>query len=321
MAMATCSSPPISGSATSKRRCAAGRCACARTRVASSISRSTGVPRSWCAAGCRRASARWTAWAASSSSASARRASTTWISPRSAPWIPAERMRRLDLENLERVFLYPTLGVLWIAECEDEELTQAYLRAYNRWIVDFCADSGGRLLPIAQLSLGDPAAAERELRRAAERRRARRVGAAVRDDPQAARPQGSPSRVRGRAGARAAARHPSLFRAQVVRAGALRRDHELALRVLHQRHGARRRATRVHVALPVRRLRAVSRAARRRARVGRRLDRLLARPHGRRLRVAAGPARARAAAGAAERLFPAPVLDLGRSGRDLARRR
>jgi predicted TIM-barrel fold metal-dependent hydrolase len=79
---------------------------------------------------------------------------------------PAERLRRLDLENLERAFLYPTLGVLWVAECEDEALTQAYLRAYNRWIVDFCADSGGRLIPIAQLSLGDPEAAERELRRA-----------------------------------------------------------------------------------------------------------------------------------------------------------
>ena len=79
-----------------------------------------------------------------------------------------ERLARLDLENIERSFLYPTLGVLWVAECEDEELTQAYLRAYNRWMVDFCADSGGRLVPIAQLSLGDPAAAEAELRRAAK---------------------------------------------------------------------------------------------------------------------------------------------------------
>ena len=81
---------------------------------------------------------------------------------------PQERLRRLDIENLERAILYPTLGVLWTAECEDEELTQAYLRAYNRWIVDFCADSGGRLIPIAQLSLGDPEAAEQELRRAAK---------------------------------------------------------------------------------------------------------------------------------------------------------
>jgi len=80
---------------------------------------------------------------------------------------PAERVRRLDLEGLERCILYPTLGVLWVAECEDEEIIQAYLKAYNRFIVDFCSDSNGRLVPIAQLSLGDPEAAERELRRAA----------------------------------------------------------------------------------------------------------------------------------------------------------
>ncbi len=80
---------------------------------------------------------------------------------------PRERIERLDLENIERALLYPTLSVLWVAECDDEEITQAYLRAYNRWIVDFCADSEGRLIPIAQLSLGDPEAAEQELRRAA----------------------------------------------------------------------------------------------------------------------------------------------------------
>ncbi len=80
---------------------------------------------------------------------------------------PAERVQRLDLEGLERCILYPTLGVLWVAECEDEEIIQAYLKAYNRFIVDFCSDSSERLVPIAQLSLGDPEAAERELRRAA----------------------------------------------------------------------------------------------------------------------------------------------------------
>jgi predicted TIM-barrel fold metal-dependent hydrolase len=71
------------------------------------------------------------------------------------------------MENLERSILYPTLSILWVAECEDEEITQAYIRAYNRWIVEFCADSDGRLVPVAQLSLNDPEAAERELRRSA----------------------------------------------------------------------------------------------------------------------------------------------------------
>jgi predicted TIM-barrel fold metal-dependent hydrolase len=80
---------------------------------------------------------------------------------------PAERVQRIELENIERVLLYPSLGVLWVAEVEDEAVVQPNLRAYNRWIAEFCVDSGGRLVPIAQLSLGDVEAAERELRRAA----------------------------------------------------------------------------------------------------------------------------------------------------------
>jgi predicted TIM-barrel fold metal-dependent hydrolase len=80
---------------------------------------------------------------------------------------PKERLQRLDIENIERVFLYPTLGLLWETECEDLELSVAYARAYNRWIVDFCSESNGRLLPIAHLPLALPELAEQELRRAA----------------------------------------------------------------------------------------------------------------------------------------------------------
>jgi predicted TIM-barrel fold metal-dependent hydrolase len=39
-------------------------------------------------------------------------------------------------------------------------------RAHDRWIVDWCSDSGGRLIPVAHLSLGDPDAAAAELDRA-----------------------------------------------------------------------------------------------------------------------------------------------------------
>jgi predicted TIM-barrel fold metal-dependent hydrolase len=77
-----------------------------------------------------------------------------------------ERLQRLDMENIERAFLYPTLSVLWPSEVEDEAVVQPNLRAYNRFIVEFCSDSGGRLIPIAQLSLGDVESAEVELRRA-----------------------------------------------------------------------------------------------------------------------------------------------------------
>jgi uncharacterized protein len=88
---------------------------------------------------------------------------------RSAPFgsmNATERLQLLDAEGLEAAFLYPTIELLWEAECEDIEISQAYTRAYNRWIADFCRDSGGRLLPIAHLSLGDPSAAAQELERA-----------------------------------------------------------------------------------------------------------------------------------------------------------
>src|SRR5581483_7661645 len=66
----------------------------------------------------------------------------------------------------EAAFIYPTLSLLYETECEDIELAQALTRAYNRWIVDFCKDSRGKLIPIAHLSLGDPDGAARELERA-----------------------------------------------------------------------------------------------------------------------------------------------------------
>lgn len=77
-----------------------------------------------------------------------------------------ERIELLDQENLEKAVLYPTIGLLWECEVTDPEITLAYQRAYNRWIADFCRDSGGRLVPIAQLTLLDPEAAADELERA-----------------------------------------------------------------------------------------------------------------------------------------------------------
>jgi predicted TIM-barrel fold metal-dependent hydrolase len=77
-----------------------------------------------------------------------------------------ERLKLADQENLEKVLLYPTLGLLWEAETSDPEITLAYQRAYNRWIADFCRDSADRLIPIAHLSLLDPDGAATELERA-----------------------------------------------------------------------------------------------------------------------------------------------------------
>src|SRR5260370_29150456 len=77
-----------------------------------------------------------------------------------------ERLKRIEDEGLAAAFLYPTMSLLWETETEDPELAQACTRAYNRYIVDFCSESGGKLIPIAHLSLGDPAAAAVELERA-----------------------------------------------------------------------------------------------------------------------------------------------------------
>lgn len=77
-----------------------------------------------------------------------------------------ERVQRLDHEGLDAAIIYPSLGLSWETECEDVDYAQAMTRAYNRWLVDWCADSGGRLIPVAHLSLGDPAAAAAELERA-----------------------------------------------------------------------------------------------------------------------------------------------------------
>ena len=79
---------------------------------------------------------------------------------------PKERLELMVQENLEYCLLYPTIGLLWEVELTDPELSLAYCRAYNRWIADFCRDSGGRLVPIAHLSLLDVDAAVVELERA-----------------------------------------------------------------------------------------------------------------------------------------------------------
>ncbi len=78
---------------------------------------------------------------------------------------PKERLQLLDQEGIDAVVLYTTIGLLWEAELDDADLSQAYTRAYNRWICDFCRDSD-RLVPTAHLSLSDPVAAAAELERA-----------------------------------------------------------------------------------------------------------------------------------------------------------
>jgi len=79
---------------------------------------------------------------------------------------PNARVRLLEADGIEQALLYPSLGLQWEAECPDAAYAAAHACAYNRWIEEFCAASGGRLVPIAHLVLGDPQASAAELRRA-----------------------------------------------------------------------------------------------------------------------------------------------------------
>jgi len=79
---------------------------------------------------------------------------------------PQERLQLLDYEGLEKAFIYPTISLEWETEVTDPELATAYCRAYNRWIVDFCSGSDGRLIPIAHISLLDGKSEVEELERA-----------------------------------------------------------------------------------------------------------------------------------------------------------
>jgi predicted TIM-barrel fold metal-dependent hydrolase len=68
---------------------------------------------------------------------------------------PAARIAVLDDERIDKALLYPTLGIHWEGHVTDAKLADAYARAYNRYIVDFCAHDRNRLVPIAHINLLD----------------------------------------------------------------------------------------------------------------------------------------------------------------------
>jgi predicted TIM-barrel fold metal-dependent hydrolase len=79
---------------------------------------------------------------------------------------PAERLKVLDEEQIDIALLYPTIGILWEGHVQDPEIATAFTRAYNRYIVDFCAHDRKRLVPVAHINLTDPDMAVEEAKRA-----------------------------------------------------------------------------------------------------------------------------------------------------------
>src|SRR3989442_11529289 len=80
---------------------------------------------------------------------------------------PAARLALLDRDGIDAAILYPSLGLQWEAEVPDPAYALAHCRAYNRWIEDFAAGSGGGLVPTPHLSPLPPRGAAPEPPRAA----------------------------------------------------------------------------------------------------------------------------------------------------------
>ena len=79
---------------------------------------------------------------------------------------PAARLSVMDGEGIDKVLLYPTIGIAWEGSVRDPALALAYTRAYNRWIVDFCRAAPDRLYPVAHITLLNPDGAVEEVQRA-----------------------------------------------------------------------------------------------------------------------------------------------------------
>ncbi|NQZ97781.1 MAG: amidohydrolase family protein [Myxococcales bacterium] len=81
---------------------------------------------------------------------------------------PAHRLRDMDLEGIDLAMIFPS-AVGAIGGVSDFATAAAMARAYNRWMLDYCATDPARLYPVAVVPLQDPAAAVAEVEWAADR--------------------------------------------------------------------------------------------------------------------------------------------------------
>jgi predicted TIM-barrel fold metal-dependent hydrolase len=86
---------------------------------------------------------------------------------------PVARLEDMDINRVERSLCFPYItrfaGQLFL-EAKDKQLALRCVQAYNDWMIDeWCAGSGGRLLPLTLVPLWDPVAAADEVRRNAAR--------------------------------------------------------------------------------------------------------------------------------------------------------
>lgn len=72
-------------------------------------------------------------------------------------WQPAARLGRLDEMGVDEAVLFPNFGLLWERPLSgDLGALTANMGAWNRWCGIVAAEGGGRLHPVAHLTLRDP---------------------------------------------------------------------------------------------------------------------------------------------------------------------
>jgi predicted TIM-barrel fold metal-dependent hydrolase len=69
---------------------------------------------------------------------------------------PQARLLQLERAGFDASIMFPNYGISWERPLEhDLRATLANMTAWNRWIVEIAAQGGGRLYPVAHLSLRD----------------------------------------------------------------------------------------------------------------------------------------------------------------------
>ena len=102
--------------------------------------------------------------------------------------LPSETLiAAMDREGVDLSAVYPSYG-LHVPYCHDleAEIAIGLARSYNRWLGEWCAGTGGRVIPVALAPLHDPELAEQEIARSVREDGVRAV--MLRPNPIADRP-------------------------------------------------------------------------------------------------------------------------------------
>ena len=79
-------------------------------------------------------------------------------------WEPSARADHLSVMGLDESVVFPNFGLLWERRLSESlPALTANMAAWNRWCATVVTDSGGRLHPVAHLTLRDPEWLETQL--------------------------------------------------------------------------------------------------------------------------------------------------------------